>query len=56
MRIDIKSILQNPAQRRDLMVATLIATQAREGITTTKAQAEAAYDKVKAEGRSRRRP
>lgn len=53
LRVDIKSILRNPAQRRELMVATLIATQAREGITTTREQAEAAYDKVQAERGSR---
>lgn len=45
-RIDIKSILRNPATRRELMVCGIIATQAREGIRTTQAQAEAAYDKI----------
>jgi len=29
-----------------MMVRTIIAVQAREGITTTREQAEAAYDKV----------
>jgi len=35
------------------MVPTIIATQAREGIVTTYAQAEAAYDVVQKERRSR---
>lgn len=48
-RLDIRAILSDPAQRRELLVATLIAMQAREGITTTQAQAEAAYNKVQAE-------
>lgn len=48
-RYDLRAILGDPAQRRELMMAILIATQAREGITTTQAQAEAAYDKVQAE-------
>ena len=48
-RVDIKAILANPAQRRELMVSTIIATQAREGIVTTRAQAEAAYDAIQTE-------
>jgi len=48
-RVDIKSVLRDPVKRRELMVATLIATQAREGVTTTREQAEAAYDKVQEE-------
>jgi hypothetical protein len=48
-RADIKAILRDPGQRRELVVSTIIATQAREGITTTRAQAEAAYDKVQKE-------
>lgn len=46
-RVDIRSILADPVQRRELMVAVIMATQHREGIFTTKAQAEAAYDKVR---------
>jgi hypothetical protein len=42
----LRAILANPALRRKLMVACIIATQAREGITTTEEQAEAAYDAV----------
>lgn len=48
-RVDIKAILADPVKRKALMVDALIATQAREGITTTRAQAEAAYEKVQAE-------
>lgn len=48
-RVNIKAILADPAQRRELMVQTIIATQAREGIVTTQEQAEAAYDKVEKE-------
>lgn len=45
-RPDVKKILSDPVSRKRLMVATIQATQAREGITTTKAQATAAYDKA----------
>jgi len=48
-RIDIKAILSDPVKRRRLMIQALIATQEREGITTTWEQAEAAYDKVQKE-------
>ena len=48
-RIDLKTILRDPEQRRELMIETLIATQAREGVTTTRAQAAAAYDAVQRE-------
>ena len=44
-RVNIKAILANPVQRRELCVRCIIATQAREGITTTREQAEQAYDK-----------
>ena len=46
-RIDVRSILKNPDQRKKSMVESIIAIQAREGITTTKEQAEAAYDHVR---------
>lgn len=49
MRIAIKSILADPAQRRRLLIGCLIALQAREGITTTPEQAEAAYAAVQRE-------
>ncbi len=45
-RIDIKAILADPDLRRELMVSTIQATQAREGIDTTKEQAERAWDAV----------
>src|SRR6266566_4643584 len=48
-RIDIRGILQDPVLRRRLMIRTIIAAQAREGITTTWEQAAAAYDKVEKE-------
>lgn len=48
-RVDIKAILADPALRRRLAVRCIIATQAREGIVTTREQAERAYDKVRAE-------
>jgi hypothetical protein len=50
VRVDIGKILADPVQRRELMVRALIATQAREGIETTREQAEQqAYDRVQAE-------
>ena len=42
-RVDIRYILSNSDLRRELMVPTLQATQAREGINTTTEQAERAY-------------
>jgi hypothetical protein len=50
-RVDIRAILANPVLRKRLMVTTIIAIQAREGIETTYEQAEAAYDKVQRERR-----
>lgn len=51
MRVDIRAILAHPAQRKALMVGVIVATQARAGIVTTQAQAEAACDKVQLERR-----
>jgi hypothetical protein len=48
-RIDIRAVLQDEALRRELMVETIIAIQARERIETTREQAEAAYDKIQLE-------
>ena len=48
-RFDIQKILKDPVLRRKLMIPTIIATQAREGITTTYEQATDAYDKVQKE-------
>ena len=42
-RVDLKAILADPDLRRKLMVRTIQATQAREGIDTTEEQAERAY-------------
>ena len=52
-RMDVKAILADPKLRRDLMIPTIMAMQAREGIDTTYEQAAAAYDKVRAEGNNR---
>jgi hypothetical protein len=49
----VREILARPDERRELMVETLIATQAREGIETTREQAEEAYDRVQQEMQSR---
>lgn len=53
-RIDVKAILADEGKRKALMVDCIIATQAREGIETTREQAEAAYEKVQAEIRASR--
>lgn len=53
-RVNIRAILNNPAQRRRLMIGVIQATQAREGITTTPAQAAAAYDTVQRERNSKK--
>lgn len=42
-RVDVRAILADPDLRRKLMVRTIQATQAREGIETTAEQAERAY-------------
>ena len=42
-RVDLRGILAKPDLRRELMISTLQATQAREGIETTREQAERAY-------------
>lgn len=49
MRINMADLLADPVARKELMVRVIIATQAREGIKTTRAQAEAAYEKVQGE-------
>jgi hypothetical protein len=48
-RVNLRKILDNPVNRRKLMVDCIIAVQAREGIVTTREQAETAYDKVQKE-------
>src|SRR5438132_2319679 len=42
-RVTVKTVLADPDLRRELMVDTIWATQAREGIETTEEQAERAY-------------
>jgi hypothetical protein len=42
-RVNVKTVLADPELRRELMVDTIRATQAREGIETTEEQAERAY-------------
>lgn len=42
-RLDVRRILSEPDLWRKLMVETVQATQAREGIETTREQAERAY-------------
>ncbi len=46
-RVDIRAILHNPVQRRELMIRCIIAIQAREGVQTTYKQAAEAYDKFR---------
>lgn len=43
-RVNIRAILADRILRRELLVAVIQATQAREGIVTTREQAEHAYD------------
>ena len=44
MRYNMKAILADKHLRRDMMVRVIAATQAREGIATSREQAEAAYE------------
>jgi hypothetical protein len=55
-RVNVKKILADEGQRKDMMSSTIQATQAREGIETTREQAEAAYDKVRAEKTGKKTP
>ena len=48
-RVNLRAILSDPTLRRELMVATLRATHAREGIHTTQQHAEDTYDKIQRE-------
>lgn len=50
MRINMADLLADPEKRKELMVRVIIATQAREGIETTREQAEAAYEKAQNNG------
>ena len=44
-RVDINAILGSPTLRRELLVRTLIAIQAREGIEVTRERAEEVYER-----------
>lgn len=48
-QVNIKEILSNPEQKKELMVGVIQFLQNIEGIDTTKEQAENAYDKVQRE-------
>lgn len=50
-RLNLKAILADANLRRKLMVSTIQATQAREGVETSLVQAERAYDVALAEAR-----
>jgi len=52
-RVDIKAILADPTQREELFVSLIQATQAREGILTTEAQARTAYRKIASANKKR---
>ena len=45
-RLNVKAILSDADLRRKLLVSTIRATQAREGIDTSLEQADRAYSKV----------
>lgn len=47
--MNIKQILSNPEQKRELMVGAIQFLQNIEGINTTREKAENAYDKVQSE-------
>lgn len=49
MRVNIRAILADPIQRRELSVRFIMSAQHMEGIDTTREQAEAAYDRVQQE-------
>lgn len=48
-RVNLQAILADEHLRRWLMVTTIQAMQAREGVETTRVQAERAYDVVQRE-------
>ena len=52
-RVNVKAILADRDLRRKLMVSTIQATQAREGIDTTEEQADRAYHVVTESERTR---
>jgi hypothetical protein len=48
-RVNLKKILADRKLKRELIIGVIQATQAREGIKTTKEQATIAYDSVQKE-------
>lgn len=52
-RVNIEEILADPELRRELMIDTIIATQAREGITVTRERAAEVYDEYQEDKRKR---
>lgn len=52
-RVDLTKILEDPEQRKELMVRTIIATQASAGIQVSFEDAEAAYDRMQEELRKK---
>lgn len=46
MRVDIKRILKDPSQRKELIINASLFLQHLEGIDTTKEQMEEAYYKI----------
>jgi len=46
--------LRDPILRKEMLIRFIISTQAMEGITTTRAQAEAAYEAVQREKKEKR--
>lgn len=45
-RVDLGRIMRDPVQRKDLIVDTVIATQAREGRDVPREEVEATYDEM----------
>ena len=50
-RVDVEAILRDPVTRRALRIRSVIALQARAGITTTRDQVAAAVDRVERRAR-----
>ena len=50
-RVDVEAILRDPVTRRALRIRSVMALQARAGITTTRDQAAAAVDNVERRAR-----
>lgn len=48
-RYNLRAMMADGTLRREIIVGTIIAIQSREGITTTREQAEAAYDHIQNE-------